>query len=97
MVPATLRSRSQQVGLAVVKLSGKTGEWALTCDAFRRASHIDSLKRQMSRVFAMSSQAYLVHSRFLAFRQELKESSDYVQVLRTLLAATQLDNLLEKV
>ena len=57
----------------------------------------DALKKQLLRVFAPPNQAYRVRSRFLSARQGKKELSDYVQELRTLIAAMQLDSLRESV
>ena len=51
----------------------------------------------MHRMFAPPNQAYRVRSHFSASRQGKKEISIYVQELRALLAATQLDPLLEAV
>ena len=48
-------------------------------------------------MFAPPNQAYLMRSRFLSARQGKKEISDYVQGLRTLIAAMQLDLLPEMV
>ena len=42
-------------------------------------------------MFAPTNQAYRVRSRFLSARQGKKELSDYVQELRSLIAAMQLD------
>ena len=50
----------------------------------------------MSRVFAPLNQAYRVRSLFLASRQRMKELSDYVQRLKTLLAAMQMSPLAEE-
>ena len=48
-------------------------------------------------MFAPPNQAYWVRSRFLSACQGKKELSDYVQELRTLIAAMQLDSLAEMV
>ena len=52
---ATLRSKSQRLGLAISKLDGRAIEWALTCDVSINAAFFTwvALKRQMSRVFAL--------------------------------------------
>ena len=52
---------------------------------------------QTPRVFATPNQAYRLRSRFLPARRGKKELSDYVQELRTLIAAMQLDPLPEMV
>ncbi|KAG3183412.1 hypothetical protein PC129_g25338 [Phytophthora cactorum] len=48
-------------------------------------------------MFAPPNQAYRIRSRFLATRQGKKEVLDYVQELRTLIAGTAVDPLLEVV
>ena len=96
---AMLRSEQQIVGLAISNLGGRGRKWALTCSTSVEEAFPtwDVLKQQLCRVFAPPNHAYRVHSRFLAARQGKKESSDFVQGLRTLIAAMQLDPLPEAV
>ena len=52
---------------------------------------------QLMQVFSPPNQAYRVRSRFLSTRQGKSELTDYVQELRTLMAAMQSDPLPETV
>ena len=94
MHSAMLETEHQKVVLDVFELSCRSREWALTCDASVDAAFPswETIKRQMSCVFAPR-----VRSRFLASLQGTKELSDFVQELRTLLAAMQLNPLAEEV
>ncbi|CAI5704108.1 unnamed protein product [Peronospora effusa] len=96
---AMLVSDKQRVGLAILKLVGRAREWALTSDVSVNAAFPtwEMLKKQLTCVFAPPNQAYRARSRFLATRQGKKELSDYVQELRTLIAAMQQDPLAEEV
>ena len=58
---------------------------------------MELLRQQICRVFAPPNQEYHVRSRFLSARQGKKELKDYFKELRTLIAAMQLDPLLEMV
>ncbi|CAI5721998.1 unnamed protein product [Peronospora effusa] len=99
MDAAMLVSDKQRVGLDISKLGERASEWALTSGVSVNAafSTWDMLKKQFACVFAPPNLAYRVRSRFLATRQGKKELSDYVQELRTLIAAMQQDPLAEEV
>ena len=83
--------------MAISKLGGTAREWALTCSTSVEEAYPtwNLLKQQISRVFAPPNHVYRVHSRFLSTRQGKKELSDYVQGLRTIIAAMQVDPLPE--
>ena len=97
MNSAMLRSEQQRVGMDISKLSGKAREWSLTCSTSVDETFPtwDLLKQQVSRVFSPPNQAYRVRFCFLSARQGKNELSDYVQELRTLITAMQLDPLPE--
>ena len=99
MASAMLRMEHQRAALAISKLGGRAREWALTCNTSVETAFPtrDASKAQLSRVFAPPNQAYRVRSRFLSTRQGKNELTDYVQELRTLIAAMQLDPLPEVV
>ena len=88
MCATFLRSTPKRVSLAISKLSGRANK-VFMCNSFVDAAipAYDSLKDQMSRVFAPPNQAYRVRSRLLAFWQSNNEKSDLVQEMRTFLAA----------
>ncbi|KAG3077357.1 hypothetical protein PI124_g22151 [Phytophthora idaei] len=99
MGSALLQNEQQRVALAISKLGGRARKWALTCGTSIDAAFPTwaQLKQQLSRVFAPPNQAYRIRSRFLATGQSKRELLGYVQELRTLIAGTAADPLLEAV
>ena len=89
----------QQVSLAISNLDGRARECALTCNTSVALAFPtwESLKMQLMQVFSPPNQAYRVRSRFISTRQGKSELTDYVQELRTLMAAMQSDPLPETV
>lgn len=75
MAAAFLYSEQQRVALAVSSLGGRARRWALTCgtSVCNAFPTWDVLKQQMLHIFALSSQAYLVRSRFLPTRKGKKK------------------------
>ena len=82
----------QRVSLAISTLDDRAREWALTCGTSVDLAFPtwEVLKVDILRVFSQPSQAYRVRSRFLSTRQGKNELTDYVQELRTLMAASSL-------
>ena len=86
---ALFLTEPQKVAMAISKLGGRAREWALSCnsdidDAF---PSWDSLKQQLTSMFAPPDQTFRVRSRLIATRQGKRTLGDYVQELRTLVAA----------
>ena len=68
-------------------------DWALSCntsinDAF---TSWEPLQQQMTRMFAPPDQAFSLRTRLVASRQGKRTQEDYVQELRTLVAAMHQD------
>ena len=90
---ALFLTEPQKVAMAISKLGGRAREWALSCnsdidDAF---PSWDSLKQQLTSMFAPPDQTFRVRSRLIATRQGKRTLGDYVQELRTLVAAMHQD------
>ena len=77
--------------MALSKLNDRAREWALTCNASLDAAFPTGIRsKDKFLVLTPPNQIYRVRSCSLVSRQELKELSDYVQELGTLLADMQL-------
>ena len=79
--------------MALSKLGGRARKWALTCSTSVDEAFAtwDLLRQQIFQVFASPNQAYRVRLHFLSARHGNKELSDYVQELRPLISAMQID------
>ena len=91
MISVLITLDHQQVSLAISKLDGRAREWALTCSTSVELAFPtwETLKLQLMQVFSPPNQSYRVRSRFLSTRQGKNELTEYVQELRTLMAAMQ--------
>ena len=96
---ALFLTERQKVAMAISKLGGRAMEWALSCstsinDAF---PSWDSLKQQMTSMFAPPDQAFRMRARLLATRQGKRTLGDFVQELRTLIASMHQDPVQEAI
>ena len=91
--------KNQHVSLTISKLDVRARERVMTWNtSVDSAFHTwDLINVDLMRVFSPPNQSYRVRSRFLSTRQGRKELTDYVQELRTLMAAMQSDPLPETI